>query len=48
MRYLHTMLRITDPEASLDFFWAQLGLDEMLRKDSEAGRAREEKPPWLN
>ncbi len=38
MQYLHTMLRISDPEVSLDFFCARLGLVEMLRKDSEAGR----------
>ncbi len=38
MRYLHTMLRITDPEASLEFFCNRLGLVEVMRKDSEQGR----------
>ena len=32
------MLRISDPEVSLDFFCTQLGLVEVLRKDSDAGR----------
>jgi len=38
MRYLHTMLRITDIDASLDFFCNKLGLVEISRKDSEKGR----------
>jgi lactoylglutathione lyase len=38
MRYLHTMLRISDPDESLNFFCKQLGLVEVMRKDSEAGR----------
>ena len=38
MRYLHTMLRITDIDASLDFFCDQLGLVEISRKESEKGR----------
>ena len=38
MRYLHTMLRITDIDASLDFFCNQLGLVEISRKESEKGR----------
>ena len=38
MRYLHTMLRITDLEESLDFFCNQLGLVEISRKESEKGR----------
>jgi lactoylglutathione lyase len=38
MRYLHTMLRISDPDESLAFFCDQLGLVEMMRKDSEKGR----------
>ncbi|NKI36116.1 lactoylglutathione lyase [Wenzhouxiangella sp. XN79A] len=38
MQYLHTMLRISDPEASLKFFCKQLGLVEVMRRDSEAGR----------
>ena len=38
MRYLHTMLRITDLDASLEFFCEQLGLVEVMRKDSEQGR----------
>lgn len=38
MQYLHTMLRITDIEASLHFFCDGLGLQEVRRYDSEQGR----------
>lgn len=38
MKYLHTMLRITDPVASLHFFCDLLGLEEVRRRDSEKGR----------
>ena len=38
MRYLHTMVRITDVEASLDFYCNKLGLVEIRRHESEAGR----------
>lgn len=38
MRYLHTMLRVNDLDAALDFFCAKLGLVETRRKDSEGGR----------
>ena len=38
MRYLHTMLRITDIDDSLDFFCNKLGLVEISRKESEKGR----------
>lgn len=38
MEYLHTMLRITDVDAALDFFCNKLGLVEMSRMDSEKGR----------
>ena len=38
MRYLHTMLRITDIDDSLDFFCNKLGLIEISRKESEKGR----------
>lgn len=37
MKYLHTMIRITDPEETLRFF-ALLGLEELRRIDNEAGR----------
>ena len=37
MKYLHTMIRISDIDASLDFFKV-LGLNETRRKDNEAGR----------
>lgn len=36
-RYLHTMIRITDPDATIAFF-RLIGLDEVRRFDSEAGR----------
>ena len=38
MRYLHTMVRVTDVEASLDFYCNKLGLEEVRRMDSEKGR----------
>ncbi|TNE87087.1 MAG: lactoylglutathione lyase [Deltaproteobacteria bacterium] len=38
MRYLHTMLRVRDLDAALDFFVTKLGLVETRRKDSEGGR----------
>ncbi|HET6415674.1 MAG TPA: VOC family protein [Polyangiales bacterium] len=38
MRYLHTMIRVSDLDASLDFFCNKLGLFEHRRRDSEAGR----------
>ena len=38
MRYVHSMVRISDVDASLDFFCNKLGLVEIRRHDSEAGR----------
>lgn len=38
MRYLHTMLRVRDLDASLHFFCDLLGLKEVRRKESERGR----------
>ena len=38
MKYLHTMLRVTDLEKSLDFFCNKLGLVERRRKESDKGR----------
>lgn len=38
MRYLHTMLRVRDLDAALDFFCAKLGLVEVRRRDHEGGR----------
>ena len=38
MRYLHTMIRVSNLEASLDFYRNKLGLKEIKRKDNEAGR----------
>ena len=38
MRYLHTMIRVSDLDASLKFFCEQLGMVEVRRRDSEAGR----------
>ena len=38
MRYLHTMVRVADLEQSLDFYCTKLGLRELRRVDSEAGR----------
>lgn len=38
MRYLHTMLRVRDLDAALDFFVGKLGLRETRRRESESGR----------
>ena len=38
MRYLHTMIRISDIEASLKFWCEALGLEEMRRMENEKGR----------
>ena len=38
MRYLHTMVRVTELDASLDFYCNKLGLEEQRRVDVEAGR----------
>lgn len=38
MEYLHTMVRVTDLDASLDFYCNKLGLVEIARYDNEAGR----------
>mgnify|MGYP002358072105 FL=1 len=38
MKYLHTMVRVSDVEASLRFFCDGLGLKELRRTDHEAGR----------
>lgn len=38
MRYLHTMVRVSDLEASLDFYCNKLGMVEMRRTDNEKGR----------
>ena len=38
MEYLHTMVRVSDLEASLDFYCAKLGMKEVRRVDSDKGR----------
>lgn len=38
MKYLHTMVRVRDLDASLAFYCAGLGLEEIRRKDHEQGR----------
>lgn len=38
MRYLHTMVRVSDLDASLDFYCNKLGLVEVRRKDVPSGR----------
>ena len=38
MRYLHTMVRVTDIESSLDFYRDKLGLQEVRRIENEQGR----------
>ncbi|GGD57751.1 lactoylglutathione lyase [Erythrobacter arachoides] len=36
-KYLHTMIRVSDPDATVDFF-KLIGLEEVRRKESEHGR----------
>lgn len=38
MKYLHTMVRVSDLDASLDFYCDKLGLRLLRRKDYEKGR----------
>lgn len=38
MHYLHTMLRVRDLDAALDFFVTKLGLQVVRRSDHEGGR----------
>jgi lactoylglutathione lyase len=38
VKYLHTMVRVTDLDASLDFYCGNLGLKEIHRIDVESGR----------
>jgi lactoylglutathione lyase len=38
MKYLHTMVRVTDLDASVDFYCNKLGLKELRRHDNQGGR----------
>ena len=38
MKYLHTMVRVSDVDESIDFYCNKLGLVELKRYDSEKGR----------
>lgn len=38
MKYLHTMVRVTDVDASLRFYCDALGLKELSRQDNAQGR----------
>ncbi|WP_269582300.1 VOC family protein [Roseibium sp. Sym1] len=38
MRYLHTMVRVTSIEDSLDFYCNKMGMTEVRRTESEKGR----------
>lgn len=38
MQYLHTMIRVSDLEQTLDFFCGKLGFTEISRADHEKGR----------
>jgi lactoylglutathione lyase len=38
VRYLHTMVRVSDIDESLDFYCNKLGLKEVRRTESEQGR----------
>jgi lactoylglutathione lyase len=38
MKYLHTMVRVSDLDASLDFYCAKLGLEELRRHEVPEGR----------
>ncbi|HEY6633883.1 MAG TPA: lactoylglutathione lyase [Rhizobiaceae bacterium] len=38
MRYLHTMVRVKDVDAALDFYVKKLGLKEVRRMENQQGR----------
>ena len=38
MKYLHTMVRVSDLDASLDFYCNKLGLEELSRVENRPGR----------
>ena len=38
MKYLHTMVRVSDLDQSLDFYCKKLGLEELHRKEVPQGR----------
>lgn len=38
MRYLHTMIRVTDLDKTIDFFCNKLGMKETRRIDNDKGR----------
>ena len=38
MRYLHTMVRISNIDQSLDFYCSKLGMEEVRRVDNPAGK----------
>jgi lactoylglutathione lyase len=38
MKYLHTMVRVSDLDQSLDFYCNKLGLEELRRKEVPQGR----------
>ncbi|KFB10060.1 VOC family protein [Nitratireductor basaltis] len=38
MRYLHTMVRVSDLDASLDFYCNKMGMVEVRRTENEKGR----------
>ena len=38
MKYLHTMVRVSDIDESLDFYCNKLGLEELRRYENEQGR----------
>ena len=38
MRYLHSMIRVADLDAALDFFVNKLGMVEIRRMENENGR----------
>ena len=38
MKYLHTMVRVSDLDASIDFYCNKLGLEELRRMENEKGR----------
>lgn len=38
MKYLHTMIRVTDLDQSVDFFCNKLGMKEVRRREDEKGK----------
>ena len=47
MEFLHTMIRVSDVDASLDFYCNKLGLMEFSRKDYENPKVETPEPAFI-